>query len=384
MAEHLAMSGSDVAVLCTHEESSTSVREVEGVQVFYIPSPNIFYPHGRDDLPAWTRRSPAKVVWHSIDSYNPFISRSIRSVLDVANPDIVHSNNLTGLSPIVWREAKRQGRAVVHTLRDYFLLCHRATMYQEGTTCESLCWHCKPFAEARLSMTNDVDAVVGISRFVLEAHCRRGGFERTPVREVIPNPYDRPVRDPSVGAFRSAFSSETLQVGFLGRLVPSKGVDVLLASAQDVGEDVHVHIGGKGTSSYVETLRRDYPIGNVTYHGYVDPSSFLPILDVLVVPSLWHEPLGRVVFEAYAHGVPVLGADRGGIPEMIDEGATGYVFEPKRPDTLSHLLQSLVEAPSRLQPMSEAAYEYASRFSPETVVGEYRDVYRQVAYPSQS
>jgi len=226
-------------------------------------------------------------------------------------------------------------------------------------------------------MSHAVDAVVGISQFILDEHRRHGGFDKTPIQAVIPNPYDGPMQKPSERQERDG--DATLRIGFLGRLTPQKGLEVLLEAAQRTSSDLHVHVGGTGDSSYVESLQQAYPFKNVTYHGYVDPGTFLPALDILAVPSQWHEPLGRVVFEAYAHGVPVLGADRGGIPEMIEEGQTGYVFEPTDAGQLSNLIDKLADSPSLLKSMGNNAFECASRYQSKSVVDEYVDVYREAA-----
>lgn len=373
MAEQMVDKGHAVTVVCTHREDRLTVKDVAGVQVVYVPGRNIFYPHGVDDLPFWVEQIPARLLWHSVDTYNPRMTSDIGRMIEVVDPDVVHTNNLTGLSTAVWSEAKDQGYPTVHTLRDYYLLCHRATMYRDGSNCGSVCWHCKPFACARLHMTRNVDAVVGISRSILDAHLARGGFEQTSARAIIPNPYDGVIQRP-----RERDEDSPLQVGFLGRIVPSKGLDVLLEAVQRSPEDVEVHVGGTDDSGYIESIKKSYPLSNVTYHGYVDPASFLPGLDVLVVPSRWREPLGRVVFEAYANGVPVLGADRGGIPEMIESGETGYIFDPSEVDELVRLLNVLRSNPTQIEEMSTSAYNHATRYHPDVIVDEYLDIYSRV------
>lgn len=376
MAEYLAGQGHDVFVLSIHHENELELKTVDGVRVFYLPSQNLFYPHENGEVPSWAKRVPVKVVWHLLNSYDPRMARKVRRILKTAEPDVVHTNNLTGLSTSVWTEVQSQHIPLVHTLRDYYLLCHRSTMYRNQKNCPSQCWHCKPFAAIRQRLARSVDAVVGISQFVLDAHRKRGGFAKTPIQAVIPNPYAGGSVNPKHVEHQS---KQPLQAGFLGRLAPSKGMGVLMEAAESVPSDLlHVHIGGRGKDDYVGTLKKRHSTTNVTFHGYVDPSTFLPSLDVLVVPSLWREPLGRVVFEAFAHGVPVIGANRGGIPEMIDEGTTGYVFDPSDVDSLRALLVQLARSPSLLQPMRDAAYEESRRYRPETVMSEYLEVYTRL------
>jgi len=376
MAEYLAEQGHDVFVLSIHHEKEFELKTVDGVRVFYLPSQNLFYPHENGETPSWAKNVPVKILWHAVNSYDPRMVGKVGRILRMTNPDVVHTNNLTGLSTSVWTAVRKQGVPVVHTLRDYYLLCHRGTMYRDQSNCPSQCWHCKPFSAVRQRMTRSVDAVVGISQFILDAHQKRRGFAGIDIEEVIPNPYGGSSVDPK---HAGSELDQPLQVGFLGRLAPSKGVDVLIQAAESVSSDLlNVHVGGKGEDDYVSGLKDRYSTAGVTFHGYVDPSTFLPSLDILVVPSLWREPLGRVVFEAFAHGVPVIGADRGGIPEMIDEGITGYVFDPSDVGSLRALLLQLARSPLRLQPMRKAAYEESRRYLPETIMSEYLEVYRRM------
>lgn len=376
MAEHLVEQGHEVFVLSIHHEEEFGLKTVGGVRVFYLPSQNLFYPHENEETPSWAENVPVKVIWHAVNSYDPRMVGKVGRILRVTNPDGVHTNNLTGFSTSVWTAVQQRGIPLVHTLRDYYLLCHRGTMYRDRSNCPSRCWHCKPFSAVRQRMTHSVDAVVGISQFILDAHQKRGGFAEADVQTVIPNPYDGGSVDPQ---HTESGLDQPLQAGFLGRLAPSKGIGVLMEAAESVPSDLlHVHVGGSGEDDYISTLKKRYSKTNVTFHGYVDPSTFLPSLDVLVVPSLWREPLGRVVFEAFAHGVPVLGADRGGIPEMIDDGTTGHVFDPSDINSLRDLLVELARTPSRLHAMREAAHEESSRYRPETIVSEYLDVYRHI------
>ena len=113
---------------------------------------------------------------------------------------------------------------------------------------------------------------------------------------------------------------------------------------------------------------------DVRWLGFISPEALLSAVDVLVVPSLWHDTAPRVVFEAFAQGVPVVGSNRGGIPELVADG-TGWLFEPDDPGALATALRCCVERRERLAAMGAAAREYAKLFSPEAVVTGYLKVY---------
>jgi glycosyltransferase involved in cell wall biosynthesis len=65
---------------------------------------------------------------------------------------------------------------------------------------------------------------------------------------------------------------------------------------------------------------------------------------VAIVPSIWMENSPMTIYESYAVGLPVIGSDIGGIPELIDEGETGFLFEPKDVGELATAIRQLFEA----------------------------------------
>jgi glycosyltransferase involved in cell wall biosynthesis len=78
-------------------------------------------------------------------------------------------------------------------------------------------------------------------------------------------------------------------------------------------------------------------------------------IDVLVVPSLWSENSPLVIHEAYQAGVPVVGARIGGIPDLVEDGRTGFLYDPRSPIELVAALRRLVEDRSLLRTVADGA-----------------------------
>ncbi len=127
-------------------------------------------------------------------------------------------------------------------------------------------------------------------------------------------------------------------VGFVGRLVPEKGVDLLLRAARLL-PGVHVVIGGDGPErNPLEALAAELDVRDrVHFLGNLAPEEAIRVigaLDVCTLPSrtthFWKEQVGRVPIEAIAQGVPVVGSSSGGIPETAGDG--GLIFAEENVD----------------------------------------------------
>jgi glycosyltransferase involved in cell wall biosynthesis len=105
-------------------------------------------------------------------------------------------------------------------------------------------------------------------------------------------------------------------------------------------------------------------------------------IDVLAVPSLWHEPFGRVAIEAMAWGIPVIASRRGGLPEIVQPGVNGWLFEPDEKESLPRFLRSL--NPETCRAMRGACLERARAFLPEVITAQYEKLYQRVLLHRQS
>lgn len=155
-----------------------------------------------------------------------------------------------------------------------------------------------------------------------------------------------------------------------GRLNVVKGhQDVMAATRQllDQGVDVRLEIageddaGGTGYRSELEdTLKKLRLQDHVKLLGALDAGAVKAKLEEahLFVLASWHEPLGVAYMEAMAMGVPTIGTDAGGVSELITDGSTGYLVEPKNPGQLTRTIRSLVNDPDALMRLSQAGRDH--------------------------
>ena len=175
-------------------------------------------------------------------------------------------------------------------------------------------------------------------------------------------------------------------IGFVGRLVPEKGVDVLLNAVLDLPGMWRLHVLGEGSEEEaLKAQSRSLGVSaNVSFQGWV-PSirmpSFYRQLDVLVLPSRshpnWVEQFGRVLIEAMACGVPVIGSDSGEIPHVI--GDAGMVFPEDDVQALRACLIKLMQNPDTAASLAQGGRKRVlNQFTQESIAARTVDVYREI------
>jgi glycosyltransferase involved in cell wall biosynthesis len=176
-------------------------------------------------------------------------------------------------------------------------------------------------------------------------------------------------------------------IGYAGRLVYEKGVDVLIEAVSRLKSRApRLHIIGDGSErGRLEHLAAYRGIRDrVTFRGQVAPGDMpnaLRALDVLVIPSRtrpnWKEQFGRIIVEAMACGVPVLGSNSGEIPNVI--GNPDLVFPEDNVDALTRKLDQLLEDYELRQQLSEwARQRVLDYFTQASVARRYYNVYRMM------
>jgi len=330
--------------------------------------------------PEATAAVRAKLIWHLRDTYSSAGAVEMSTAIQKFRPDVAHTNNLSGISVALWGCLKRSGIPIAHTLRDYYLMCPNTAQFRGGKSCASRCSPCKLMGAPRLAATRHVATVIGNSRFVLDTHLQAGAFSGAH-HDVIYNGYEAGV---PVSARPPVPAERALTVGFIGRLAPTKGVEILIdafaRAVTTLERPMVLRVAGTGEAQYTEHLRARATDWPVEFPGKMSPAAFYESVDLTVVPSLWNEPLARVIFESFAHGVPVLASSRGGSPELVVPGRTGWLFEPGEPNALEH---GIVQAARALQAqtsatLSAACLSEAQRFLPDRVVDSHLSTFERL------
>jgi len=314
-----------------------------------------------------------KALWHQFDTINPHAKRVVAKFLDSQQPDIVHSNNFMGITASAGKAIAEADVRYVHTLHDYSLICPKSNLLRELTApddelqiCNSPPVPCQMYSKAKDRMIGKPDVVIGPSQHVIDEH-RKHGFFSDVSTACIPHGVHE--------LANSVPDSAEDSVLFVGKHLRAKGLDTLFEAAKTTPE-VDFHICGTGPYDG-RSKKVESEVANVTYHGYVSDErlqSFRREVAAAIVPSIWMENSPLTIYESFAQGLPVIGADIGGIPELVSEHRGG-LFAPEDETDLSNSISDLVFE-SDLERLRENAYEWARNHTMEDHIEDLLDCYR--------
>jgi len=284
----------------------------------------------------------------------------VSMLIEQLRPDIAHAHNVYHhLSPSFFSLLKEKNIPTVLTLHDLKIACPAYKMLTHDGVCErckggatwnvikhrcikgSLALSSVIFLESTIqrllkSYANHVDRFVVPSRFYMDKLIEWGWSPDKFIH--IPNFVDVSIHQPDYNIGKAFI--------FFGRLSEEKGLYTLVKAAAK--SKVPVWIVGTGPEE--EALRQLVVDSgaNVQFFGYQTGNALHELIRrarALVLPSEWYENAPMSVLETYALGRPVLGANIGGIPELIRTGETGGIFESSNVDSLANAMIHYAKLP---------------------------------------
>lgn len=194
-----------------------------------------------------------------------------------------------------------------------------------------------------------------------------------------------------IHALRARHNIDGFAVGYAGRLVLEKSVDTLIDAFAQLEPPATLAVIGSGDASDM-LRRRAQNLGVfdrcrfIEQVSYEQMPAYLSMLDALVLPSRttsnWKEQFGRVLAEAMACGVPVVGSDSGAIPEVIADA--GLVFPEGDARALAQRLRLLIDHPDqRITLVEQGTRRIAQCFSFEALAQQTADTWRQLVSKTQ-
>ncbi len=307
--------------------------------------------------------------------YSLSARRSTSRLIKDFRPDVAHVHGIISQMSTSVIDACAKARVpVVMQVNDYKHICPNYKLYHHGRLCEE----CKGgrFYNALLNRCcHDSLAYSGASMLEAYAEAVRGSLRKRVDLFLFPSRFmaDKTAEFWGAGTFRSrtlrnpftpppvANVGDGEYVLYFGRLSDEKGVEQLLRAAALLPE-IPVRIVGNGPQeSALRAEAADAGLRNVEFLGPVwgeDMDGVLQRARLVVVPSMWHENFPYVILQAFAAGKLVVGSNRGGIPEMLDDGARGLLYPADEPAMLAAAIRLAWADPTLCERVGTAAREW--------------------------
>ncbi len=285
--------------------------------------------------------------------------QAFRQVLDEFKPDLVHFHNFLGLSFAIAAAARERGIPTVYTPHNYHMIdpalylinsdlrrWKSTDFFSESelaTTQPREDWEVR-ISAARRALRQDIDCTIAVSGRVKQLLVDFGADEnKTFVVHQMPQ---------STNALLEQAAQKTevhrpLRVGFIGAMIPHKGVHRLVQAMQMLdAETVECWIYGYGSPEFKQLLDQLDKKNTIRWQGEYDIADLAKIaagLDAIVIPSVWEECAGLVLAESLAANLPVIASDIGGTSDFVHDGVNGRLYPADDAPALARILLEYIE-----------------------------------------
>jgi glycosyltransferase involved in cell wall biosynthesis len=330
-----------------------------------------------------------------VNFHHDQIDHAFGRLLERYSPEVVHLHNTTGLSLGMIGRAKQHGSTVVTTLHDHWGYCFKNTIIKrDAEICRdfSRCAECMATIPDGTNRNlpirmrtdyfayrlNQVDAFISPSRF-LAASYLKAGVPLTKMRVVWygmdVDRFANLIKTPRDGRVRFTF------IGYFGE---HKGIQSLLDALHHLGDPrrYRVNLVGEGhLREPVERRLQALPFASsVRFWGKIDNRAINSVFretDVLILPSIWPENQPVSITEAMAARTPVIASDMGGIPELIEDGANGYLYPAGDATALAERMRRFLDDSSAIDRLGASGFERIHSCTFRNQVRKIVQVYRE-------
>jgi len=304
--------------------------------------------------------------------YSTEAKENLSKLLKEFKPDIVHMHNIYHqLSTSILDVLKKIAAPKVMTLHDYKLICPNYSLFTEGRVCER-CWRHRYYQAIIHKCLQDSYAASALAAYEMYIVKARQIYESVIDCFVSPSLFlKEKLEDWDVELKRIEHLPNFLFLDdyvpnydsgnyyfFFGRLAAEKGVADLINVFGEL-DKLNLKIAGTGPleESLKETVRAQN-LNNIEFVGFQTGEPLHRLIAnarAIIAPTLWYDNYPYSVLEAQAAGKVVIASRMGGIPEMIENEATGYLYEPRNKFDLRARIEDTMREGKNLQEIGRAA-----------------------------
>lgn len=324
------------------------------------------------------------------------VEEHFKALLDKFSPEVVHFHNIIGLSIGIIHIAKTRGIKTVLTLHDHWGFCFKNTLIKfNDEICRNFseCKDCMPFihdqdnkgipihmrADFFAMQMHDLDVIISPSQYLAEAYINAG----LPKEKFMVISYGIEIQKFKNISKNTALDGR-LRFTFIGYLGKHKGIHTFLSALPliDNKDRFQVNLVGEGELAdlYKQQVKSNGLQNIVKFWGKIDNNRIeevYSVTDVLILPSIWPENQPVTITEAMAARTPVIGSRMGGIPELVEDGKTGYIFEAGDEKELAEKMQEFILHPDKLQTFGQNAFKKIADYELENQVNKIAQVYNE-------
>lgn len=374
LAENLSKHGFDVMVFTIDSDTRTPViEELNGVKVFRGTGGNY------NIRKAYRAK---KSIWESIrnkylEIHNCSILPELENVYKDFKPDLVHANCLAGISMSAIAFFKEKNIPIVYTLRDYYLdsPTNRTEVSSWKNPLKKIILDLYRNYTRRSSLS--VAAVTAPSEFTLNYYLNNGYFKDATLKKCVVNSVDVNTEEVQKCIQEKHFHKERNYM-YAGSLIEAKGIKPMLEAFMKTKLNANLFICGEGNlSEYIKGCA--LLDSRIKVMGKLSPKELSDVYkksDVMLVPSLWAEPFGRVVIEAAKYGLYVIGSNNGGIPEIIKCLGCGQICNVEDEDVFAKAIESAYT--KSFEQTYKNILDKISIYSIDNQINNFKNIYSEI------
>ena len=333
-------------------------------------------------------------MFHNKEAY-----KQLKCLIKQEKPDLLYCLIPGELSADIFKAAKEEKIPVILRLSDYRLICGNNLLLRDKNICED-CIHGKyqymvkhkcvknstilsylrkiSLSSARKHKSYDlVDAVIAPPKFTANKFVESGYF---PAEKMHVNPTFIDCSNIPVSKVSKDY------ILCLGRFSPEKGFIYVIEALQYL-KDVPVKVAVTGDKENCDKQLKDtiekYGLEDkVIFVGFLQGEKLVQVTSealCIAAPAIWYENLPNVVLEAYSYGKPVIASNLGSLAEIVEDGKTGLLFEPKNPKQIADCIRNLYENPEYCSELGQQARKKCETdFSPEAHWNRFIEIYNGI------